>query len=154
MLDYDKPIVLVADALVSERLNKSLRMIGLTPAAHSSLMELKAHLQNGARTESIETVSAKTLAADSSGQRILDVRGTGEWNSGHIEGATHIYLGELAERADSLSRDEPIVVHCESGTRSSIAASMLLARGFTKVKTMPEGIVGWERAGLPLQRDK
>jgi hydroxyacylglutathione hydrolase len=85
------------------------------------------------------------------GPRVIDVRGISEWNEGHLPKATHVYLGELAGRAEQLGRNEPIVVHCETGTRSSIAASLLMARGFTDVANLAGGYVAWKRLGLPIE---
>jgi hydroxyacylglutathione hydrolase len=61
-----------------------------------------------------------------------------------------VYLGNLMERADSMPRDESIVVLCQGGTRSSIGASLLMARGFTDVSHLTGGIDAWRKAGLPL----
>ncbi|MEO5884715.1 MAG: rhodanese-like domain-containing protein [Candidatus Limnocylindrales bacterium] len=62
---------------------------------------------------------------------VLDVRDPNEWHDdGRIEGARTISLGSLVERIDELPRDGPITVLCKSGTRASIAASVLHAAGF------------------------
>src|SRR6185437_15187885 len=84
---------------------------------------------------------------------VLDVRGAGEWKDGHLPGATHIYLGDLPARAAELPHDRPIVVHCQGGTRASIAASILRAQGFTNVQQLEGGFGAWEHAGLPVERD-
>jgi rhodanese-related sulfurtransferase len=43
-----------------------------------------------------------------------------------------------------------LVVHCAGGYRSSIAASLLEQRGFTRVSELAGGIAAWEAAGFPL----
>ena len=83
---------------------------------------------------------------------VLDVRGRSEWDAGHIAGARHVPLGRLPEGVDDLARDTPIVVHCQGGTRSAIAASLLRRAGFTDVANMGAGFGGWSRAGLPAER--
>ncbi|MEO3757756.1 MBL fold metallo-hydrolase [Mycobacterium sp. B14F4] len=55
---------------------------------------------------------------------VLDVRQHGEHEEGHIAGAVNIPLHELADRINEVPAGE-VWVHCESGYRSSIAASML-----------------------------
>jgi hydroxyacylglutathione hydrolase len=45
-------------------------------------------------------------------------------------------------------------VHCQGGTRSAIAASLLQARGFTQVMNMPAGFSEWEAAGQPVERER
>ncbi|QTJ71193.1 MBL fold metallo-hydrolase (plasmid) [Rhodococcus sp. ZPP] len=55
---------------------------------------------------------------------VLDVRQRNEYDSSHIDGAINIPLHELADRQGTLP-DGEIWVHCASGYRSSIAASMI-----------------------------
>lgn len=58
--------------------------------------------------------------------QILDVRNDAELKEGKIfEQAISIPLPELAGRADEIDPDRPVVVHCASGYRSAIAASLL-----------------------------
>jgi glyoxylase-like metal-dependent hydrolase (beta-lactamase superfamily II)/rhodanese-related sulfurtransferase len=72
--------------------------------------------------------------------RLLDVRTPGEWEAGHIDKATHIPLPALPGRARELNKDAPLAVICGSGYRSSIAASLLQARGFTRVQNVMGGM--------------
>jgi hydroxyacylglutathione hydrolase len=81
---------------------------------------------------------------------VLDVRSDAEWRAGHIAGATHIMLGDLAGRVEELAKDRPIVTVCGSGYRSSIAASLLAQRGFCGVRSMAGGMGAWHRRELPL----
>ncbi|MBT8198155.1 MAG: MBL fold metallo-hydrolase [Acidimicrobiia bacterium] len=55
---------------------------------------------------------------------ILDVRRHDEWCAGHIEGAIHIPIHELADRIDELATGE-VWVHCQSAYRAAIASSVL-----------------------------
>ena len=100
----------------------------------------------------LESVDA-TSVAQSNGGTIIDVRNRSEWNSGHLPAATHIYLGDLPEKAATLNRDARIVVHCQTGTRASIAASLLQARGFTAVAVLTGGFNAWRKAGLPVAKE-
>jgi hydroxyacylglutathione hydrolase len=59
---------------------------------------------------------------------VLDVRRHAEWQAGHLDGAINIPLPELAGRMAELP-DAEIWVHCQTGYRAAIAASMLAARG-------------------------
>ncbi len=56
------------------------------------------------------------------------MRRDSEWADSHLDGAVHIPLHELAGRLGELP-DGEIWVHCQSGYRAAIAASMLAARG-------------------------
>jgi rhodanese-related sulfurtransferase len=83
------------------------------------------------------------------GAQLVDVRTDREWEAGHIDGATHIALPDLPARAAEIAKDEPVVVYCRGGNRSSMAAAALAAAGYDVAK-LDEGIVGWSEAGLPL----
>jgi hydroxyacylglutathione hydrolase len=83
---------------------------------------------------------------------VIDVRGRAEWEAGHLPGVPNIPLGYLAERLGELPTDRPVVVHCQSGARSAIAASVLRGRGLTSVQNLAGGYAAWERVGLPVVR--
>ena len=83
---------------------------------------------------------------------ILDVRRENEWNEGHIEGATRIYLGHLPEQLHKLPRDVPIVLVCKTGNRSSFGSSILLRGGFKKIYNVLGGTDAWVKAGFELTK--
>lgn len=64
------------------------------------------------------------------GATLLDVRSPGEWEAGHLEGATLIPVQELSGRLSEVPRDRPVVVYCASGRRSDAAASMMRGAGY------------------------
>ena len=74
---------------------------------------------------------------------LIDVRETFEYEIARIDGARLIPLGEIAERADELRRDRPIVVHCHSGRRSAEAVRLLQQRGFGNIYNLDGGIDAW-----------
>lgn len=74
---------------------------------------------------------------------VVDVRTKREWNAGHIEGAVHIPLGELAERASELPRNRTIATICEAGYRSSLAASVLARAGVDQLVNVAGGMSAW-----------
>jgi phage shock protein E len=81
---------------------------------------------------------------------LVDVRTPQEFNSGHIEGAVNIPLQELSQRASEIPQDEPVVLYCRSGNRSSTAAKMLRNAGYDQVYDLG-GVIDWQAQGLPLQ---
>jgi hydroxyacylglutathione hydrolase len=78
--------------------------------------------------------------------QVLDVRTPREWDSGHIQGARHIPLAKLAGDLNQLHKGASLAVICGSGYRSSIAASLLLARGFTGVQNVMSGMEAYQTA--------
>jgi rhodanese-related sulfurtransferase len=89
----------------------------------------------------------------SEGAQLVDVRADHEWEAGRIEGAKHVPLPQLAERAGEIERDQPVVVYCRGGNRSTMATQGLSDSGYDAVK-LSEGIVGWDEAGLPLEPER
>lgn len=79
---------------------------------------------------------------------VLDVRRALEWADGHLDGAVHIPLHELPARLSELPRAE-IWVHCRSGYRAVIAASLLQAAGHAVV-AIDDELARAGDAGLPL----
>ena len=84
---------------------------------------------------------------------LLDVREDQEVEeqSYAVENLLHIPLGQLADRLHELPRDKEIIVGCRSGARSYRATEFLLHQGFTNVKNLKFGILGWAQEGLPTQ---
>ncbi len=83
---------------------------------------------------------------------ILDVRTSGEFAGGHIEGATLIPISQLQRRLEELKdhRKDPLFVYCRSGNRSTVAGKFLVDAGFEQVINLRRGIVDWARAELPV----
>lgn len=87
---------------------------------------------------------------------ILDVRNADDWAAGHIAGALHVPLDQLASRMTEepgeLATGNPIVVTCGGGSRAGRAASWLNANGFNAV-VLDGGMRGWKNNGRPTVSD-
>ncbi|MER5349369.1 rhodanese-like domain-containing protein [Kitasatospora sp. NPDC002551] len=103
----------------------------LTPAARLTVDELRS-----------------ALAAERP-PLVLDVRTCGERAEGSVEGSLHIPLNELPGRLAELPQDQPLVVHCAGGHRSSIAASLLRHHGREQVADLLGGYAAWADAHRP-----
>ncbi|MGI8843441.1 MAG: rhodanese-like domain-containing protein, partial [Gemmatimonadaceae bacterium] len=158
LVPYDKPLYLIVGNDGHSEIDEVVRdlaMIGLDDVAGYLGRDVMA-ASTGASTRLATTGQAGVaeVAAELTEQRtmVIDVRGNTEWKAGHIAGARHIPLGSLAERVRDVPRAMPIIVHCESGGRSAIAASVLEASGFTSVRNMTGGFAAWAAAGQPVER--
>jgi len=80
---------------------------------------------------------------------VVDVRARYEWDDGHIPGASHIPLGNLPARFDELPPG-PVVMQCQTASRSAIAASIVAARG-REVWNLEGGFAAWKKAGYPVE---
>jgi len=108
-----------------------------------------------ANMEGYNTIKADALLVEMTEDTppfLLDVRTTEELEeSGHIEGATHIPLNELAQHIDLLpSFDTPIVTYCGSGWRATIAMTALYGMGWTDVRALKVTFADWVAAGNPV----
>jgi hydroxyacylglutathione hydrolase len=74
---------------------------------------------------------------------ILDVRTPREWRAGHVEGATHVPVGDVAAHAASLPGQGPIATLCEGGYRSMLAASLLTRAGAANVVNVAGGMAAY-----------
>lgn len=107
----------------------------------------KGHLQTIPRV-TLSEVSAQQRSND---KLVLDVRGEEEWSAGHLPGSLNIPIAELDRRLDEIPRDRPPIVHCQTGARAAMAASLLRARGFDDVRLFSGGFAEWQAAGLPVE---
>jgi len=83
---------------------------------------------------------------------ILDVRTKGEYSRGHLENSVLIPVQRLQSRINELAdlKDEPILIYCATGNRSTVASKILIDRGFTRIFNLRYGIVDWARKKHPI----
>jgi hydroxyacylglutathione hydrolase len=117
---------------------------------------VEAWQQNGfpmARTAQITAaeLSERMLGGEI---QILDVRREPEWEAGHLESANWWPLDNFKVSPPEINRDAAIAVHCKSGYRSMIAASLLQRAGFTSVINVTGGFDAWQQARLPVVSEK
>lgn len=96
------------------------------------------------------------LLMNDDGTVVIDVREPAEYAEGHIEGARNIPLAKLQQRAQELEayKLSPVIVGCQSGTRSPAACKTLHALGFTRVFEMKGGMVAWGEQKLPVTKSR
>jgi hydroxyacylglutathione hydrolase len=154
LVPYHTDFYLVGDRAAVSEAQRDLAMIGLDRVA-GVFGPGAVGGRPGHELARIRRIDTRRLAERRLGNEvtILDIRGVSEWETVRIPDATHIPLGYLGERLDELPRDRPVVVHCESGGRSGIAASVLEAADID-VLDYPAGIRGWVEDGQPVERGR
>jgi hydroxyacylglutathione hydrolase len=154
LLPYDSPVAFVAAANEASRkeLASDLSLIGFESIAGVLPVEEVDQLIAMLQTQSVTRVTPTDIARN--GHRtILDVRGRGEYQAGHLANAINIPLGELQSRLDEVPEGD-LVIHCQGGTRATIAASILQREGRSGISNMQGGFAEWERSGHPVERGK
>ena len=155
LLPYDRDIWLVADdeGAKAETAARQLALIGIDRVAGwFGDSALQGWTARGRALQPTPQLSADELATRPDAV-VIDVRRRSEWEAGHLPGVRHVSLAELPARLDELPRDVPIVMQCQGGGRSAIAASLLQAHGFQDVANLAGGYSAWERAGHPVERE-
>jgi rhodanese-related sulfurtransferase len=142
-----KPIVLVAGSADSARKTRlELARIGYDNVLGYLEADNLTHVQQLSQL-GVEELHAALRRGEA--PHLLDVRTAGEWEAGHIDEAKHIPLPSLPSHVSELNRDAPLAVICGSGYRSSIAGSLLQARGFQRVQNVMGGMGAYLESGTP-----
>lgn len=99
-------------------------------------------------------IDPQTLSRHLGAVRLFDVREPHEYNDalGHVQGARLVPLATVPGALGAEERQGPVVMICRSGGRSARAAMAMAQAGFTEVYNLAGGMMGWNAAGLPVQR--
>jgi hydroxyacylglutathione hydrolase len=126
---------------------RELVRIGVDNVTGSAVGDV-SRLANGTPLRSYRVADFDDLVKtmDHEDPTVLDVRQQGEHDNGYIAGAINIPLHELANRMDEVPTGE-VWVHCGSGYRASIAAS-LLDRHYRTVVLIDDTFAHAEKLGL------
>jgi rhodanese-related sulfurtransferase len=99
-------------------------------------------------------IAAKEAAklVEKGGVTVLDLRTPKEFATSHIAGATNIdcQAGDFADRLGKLDREQPYLIHCGSGRRSTNALPEFEKLGFKHIIHLDGGLKGWEAAKNPV----
>jgi hydroxyacylglutathione hydrolase len=155
LLPYDQDLYLLVDggAAAVDQAVRILVSIGLDRVAGYLGPEvIDIWRTAGHQVDSVEQVSVDDLAAGQKGRLVVDVRGEAEWQAGHLKDSILVPLSELPDRLADIPAEHQLVVLCQTGSRSAVAASYLRFRGRARASNLAGGIVGWITAGLPVER--
>jgi hydroxyacylglutathione hydrolase len=156
LIDADRPVVLLVERPADlDDLSRQAIRIGYEAMAGYIDGGLAAWRRSGrsvavGRGYDVDDLARDLAAGADAAPFVIDVRQASEFEAGHVPGAIHIGAGELTEQLDALPRDREIVTVCASGYRSSVAASLLRARGFERVVAVRGGLPDWDARGYPV----
>ncbi|QBQ55097.1 MBL fold metallo-hydrolase [Nitrosococcus wardiae] len=148
LLDRTQPIIIIAEPGREREAAMRLGRIGFDNVAgylKGGMQALDKYPDLVHRTERITapTLSEKLSAATP--PLVLDVRTEKEWKENRIGDSLNIPLNKLEGQLDKIPRDKGIVVHCGSGYRSSIAASLMQKHGITNLWDLVGGFGAWKK---------
>lgn len=153
LLPYDTPIGLIAEtAEQAENGARGLARIGYDRVAgylNGAITAWSVSGRSVGRIAAVDGQEFKQRHESGPDFLLLDVRAKPEFDQGHLEGATHVYLGELPERLHEFEaqKHQEIVTFCGSGQRALIAASVLKWAGFEKITVNWGSMGAWQALG-------
>ncbi|MEI6255508.1 MAG: MBL fold metallo-hydrolase [Planctomycetota bacterium] len=157
MLASDRPIVVIAEVNGEREAVMRLGRIGFDNVAGYLAGGMSGLVSRDDLVEQTARITAPALAEWLAGTRadigvaptVIDVRSEAEYAGGHIPGSRNIPLTHLDQRRGEIPTALPVVVHCEGGYRSAIAASLLQRLGRADVHDLVGGYKAWIAAKLP-----
>ena len=82
---------------------------------------------------------------------VLDVRTPQEYAAGHVPGAVNVPYDQVASHLAEIPKDKDVVIYCRSGRRTGLAAAVLEANGYTKLKHLQGDMEAWLKDGRPVE---
>jgi rhodanese-related sulfurtransferase len=98
------------------------------------------------------TTQEATLLINKQNAIVVDIRSSDEYKKGHIVNAKNITASQIEQGkfgGIENHKDTPIILVCDSGARTSKAATKLFKAGFTQVNNLLSGMHGWQSENLP-----
>jgi hydroxyacylglutathione hydrolase len=144
-VSYNEQFILVASPSQMDDLTRKLMRIGLDNiygfVDAAKINELSDTPLLTSTMVTISDVKANTKA------EVIDLRGVAEYNSGHIAGASNVFVGTLLQNLHKVPKDKPVIIHCQGGDRSAIGYSLLVKEGYTNVSNYSPGMNEWIKEG-------
>lgn len=101
-------------------------------------------------SQPVDEIDVERLESPPGDALVLDVREPDEYALGHVPGAVNLPQADIATRLEELTREQPVLVVCQTGMRSRRAAQFLKQCGFEQVVSVSGGTDAWQDAGKPV----
>jgi glyoxylase-like metal-dependent hydrolase (beta-lactamase superfamily II)/rhodanese-related sulfurtransferase len=149
--DLMQPILLIAPEGKEEETVKRLARVGYDNTIGYLEGGFAAWEKSGKEVDHIDSINVSTFAdtyAKDKNIHILDVRKPSEWSGNHIDGSQNFPLDFINKHMGEVDQDKTYFMHCRSGYRSTVAASILKSRGFDKVVNVLASFDDIEKSGI------
>jgi len=155
-LTYDRPIVIIDDFnLQLEPVHRQLIRLGFDNVAGYLAGGFFSWAKAGEPIRRVGTLSVQELKVRLGDPSVylLDVRDRVNYDRfGHLPGAHNVYVGELPPVIPTIPHGKEILAFCDTGYKSSIAASLLLREGYGDVSIVLGSMAAWRSVGFPVER--
>lgn len=148
--DMQQPILVVAEPGREEESVLRLARVGYDNAIGYLEGGFEAWKNAGKEVDQLRSVPAEQLTdkLEEGDIELLDVRNPGEYETEHLEGARSFPLGDIRENLKGLDPEQTYYIHCKSGYRSMIAASILKQNGFKNLVDIGGGFDQIRQSGI------
>ncbi|MGF7023747.1 MBL fold metallo-hydrolase [Sphingobacterium sp. UBA7253] len=147
ILNYTDPFILIVEESQLDDITRKLMRIGLDHVAGYITPDTIPHLGIPLEHQQLIGFEEMNSVLGKSDIQILDVRNAAEFSEGHLPHATHIFVGTIADNLNQIDRSKQLYLHCQSGDRATIAASILAKNGIKDVKIYSPSINEWKLKG-------
>lgn len=147
-VSYEEPFILIAEQSKLDDLTRKLMRIGMDNI-FGYVDSVEDWVKAGESLTKSEVISLDEFEdiLKTNHTQIIDLRGASEYKAGHIHGTDNLFIGTLEKNLDMIKKDQPVVVHCQSGDRATIGYSILVRHGFKDVKNYAGGMNEWTKSG-------
>ena len=153
LLDPTRPWAVIAEPGQEEMAIRALAEVGFQDLRGFLEGGFAALAEHPERLTSTERVDETALAAEldrAEPPALIDVREAPEYQRGRIGDAPNVPLTQLEARASEIPAEGRVILQCQGGYRSLIAASLLERAGREGLVDMEGGFGAWAQAGRPV----
>jgi rhodanese-related sulfurtransferase len=145
------PILMITDPGREKEVITRLARVGYDHTLGYLRGGIEAWEQAGKATDRIDSITATAFSEQfkQNELRVFDVRKPGEYEEAHVQNATNTPLDYLNEHLQKIPKTETVHLYCGSGYRSMIAASILKARGWTRLVEIAGGFNAIAQTDVP-----
>ena len=151
--DLMQAILIVAPKGREEETVKRLARVGYDNALGYLKGGFEHWKKEGREVDMIHTIKAKEFEkayTDNNKIKVLDVRKPTEWEGEHVETGKNFPLDFINKHMSEVNKDEVYYMHCRSGYRSTVAASILKSRGFEHLINVQDTLEAISATSIPV----
>lgn len=149
--DLKQPILIVAENGREEEAVMRLARVGYDNTIGFLQGGFESWLKAGKEVDAVDSITANQLSKSLKGGKlnIIDVRKPTEYAAEHVVDAESVPLDFINENMDQLEKGKSYYLHCATGYRSVIMASILKARGYDQVTDVADGFQAIRETDIP-----
>ncbi len=152
--DITQPIIVIAELGSEEEAISRLSRVGFDNTIGFLTNGFDSWESSERSVFAVPSLTAEQLSKQMEiGQiNLIDVRSSSEYSSQHVLGSINIPLDDLEKGMSQLDKTAKFYIHCKSGYRSMIAASILLKNGFNNIVDVQGGFLAISEHNIPTSK--